>query len=375
MEHMIFKGTATRSAREIAETIDAVGGQLDAFTSAEQTCFYCQVLDGDVGVAVDLLSDIVRRSTFDAKEIDRERQVVLEEIKMVEDDPEESANEAAMASLWGDHPVGRPILGTPETIARFGRDDFVDFFHRHYDGAGIAFVASGALEHEKLERLVTEAFADLPRSGEALPRTVPMFRPGVTRVPRDTQQAHLVLGFPGIPYAHEDRYALFALNNILGGTMSSRLFQEVREKRGLAYNVYSTPILCEDSGALVVYAAVSPESVEATLEVVSAELATLAATPPSEAELEKARGNMKGTTALGMEKTSTRMMTLARQELYYHQHFTLEEVLAAIDAVTTEDVVRVAASILVPGGGNLTALGPVPDGAIGGAGRWLPAGV
>ena len=340
IEHLVFKGTERRSAREIALVMDSIGGQVDAFTSKEYTCFYAKVLDEHLDTAVDVLADIVRRPRFDAAELERERQVVVEEIRMVEDTPDELLYDMFAAYFYPDHPLGRPIQGTEETVTSWSRTALLRFFRGAYQPENVLIVAAGHLDHARVLGLVTEAFGGMESDRDATRNgRPPRIRPGmVRRTKRDLEQVHLLLGLPAYPENFEGRYALFVLNALLGGTMSSRLFQKIREERGLAYSVYSAVNAFLDTGFLMIYAATGPRRGEETVQVVLEELASLRDRGPEEGELDVAKEHLKGSLMLSLESTASRMSNLARQEIYFGRQFTLEETLARIAAVGSEQV-------------------------------------
>lgn len=361
IEHVVFKGTESRTGREIALAMDSIGGQMDAFTSKEYTCFYAKVLDEHVPEAVDLLSDIVRNPRFDADEIERERQVVLEEIRMVEDSPEELVYDLFSAHFYPRHPLGRPIQGTAKTVGALSRGRLVEFFRRAYSPGNILIVAAGNLKHERLLKLLRASFGSMPRTRAPRPESSsPSTRAGmVIRPKKDMEQLHLVLGLPGFPENFAERYPLFVLNAILGGTMSSRLFQRVREERGLAYSVYSAVNAFLDSGLLMVYAATSPSKAREVLEIVVEEMKSLREGGPQPGEIAVAKEHLKGSLMLSLESTVSRMSNLARQELYFRRQFTLSDVLRGLDAVTPASVHAMARRVFRNGHLALAAVGRV----------------
>jgi predicted Zn-dependent peptidase len=329
IEHLVFKGTETRSAREIALAVDSIGGQMDAFTSKEYTCFYAKVLDDHVEDAVDLLSDIVQRPLFDATELERERKVIVEEIRMVEDAPEELVYDLFSTHFYPGHPLGRPIQGTEGTVGGLSRARLLRYFRENYVPDNILIVAAGNVDHTKLARLCAKRFGRMTRGG-GKPRRGPRpkTRGGVvSRAKKELEQLHLLLGVPSFPERHSQRYALFVLNALLGGTMSSRLFQKVREERGLAYSVYSAVNAFADAGVMMVYAGTSPDKGDELLHVVRDELRDLRTKGPTAHEVEIAKEHLKGSLMLSLESTSSRMSNLARQEMYHGRTFSMEEIL------------------------------------------------
>ena len=321
IEHLVFKGTETRSAREIALAMDTVGGQMDAFTSKEYTCFYAKVLDEHVPVAVDLLSDIVQNPRFDSAEMERERKVVMEEIRMVEDTPEELVYDLFSSHFYPRHPLGRPIQGTESTVAGLTRARLLRFFHGTYRPRNMLIAAAGNLRHDRFARAIRRAFGSM-KPGPASPRPVTPPRPhsGIaTRPKRELEQLHVVLGVPGFPERFRDRYSLFVLNALFGGTMSSRLFQKIREERGLAYSVYSAVNAFADTGLLMVYAATSPAKGREVLRLILGEVADLGERRPDASETSVAKEHLKGSLMLSLESTVSRMSNLARQEMNWRK--------------------------------------------------------
>ncbi len=344
IEHLVFKGTKTRSAREIALAMDTVGGQMDAFTSKEYTCFYAKVLDEHVPVALDLLSDVVLNPRFDPAEMERERKVVMEEIRMVEDTPEELVYDLFSAHFYPRHPLGRPIQGTESTVSALGRARLLRFFQGAYRPGNMLIAAAGNLRHDRFARAIRRAFGGMRRGRGASPTmTAPRPHPGlVTRSKRELEQLHLVLGVPGFPERFDQRYSLFVLNALFGGTMSSRLFQKIREERGLAYSVYSAVNAFADTGLVMVYAATSPSKGKEVLRLILAEIEDLTRRKPEPSETEVAKEHLKGSLMLSLESTVSRMSNLARQEIYFGRQFSLEEMIRGVEAVSRESIHRVA---------------------------------
>ncbi len=358
VEHMLFKGTERRSAEDIAQEIDSIGGQLDAFTAKEYASYYIKVLDDHLPIAVDLLSDIVRRPKFEAEEIEREKKVILEEIKMVEDTPDDLVHEVFSQHFWEGHPLGRPILGTAETVQSFTADTLRRYFATSYVAPHLIIAAAGNVEHGRVRELITGAFHDIPHQGDSLvdqpPRVVP---PLVVRT-KELEQSHICMGTTGYPQKHDDRYVSYILNTLLGGSMSSRLFQNVREKRGLAYAVFSGLSAYRDAGSLTVYAGCGNEAVGEVTDLVVEELRGLKRTPVSETELRRSKDHLKGSLMLSLENTASRMSHLARQEIYFDRHFGLDETLAGVERVTSADIQRVARDLFSNGALGATVLGP-----------------
>jgi predicted Zn-dependent peptidase len=358
VEHMLFKGTDTRSAEDIAQAIDSIGGQLDAFTAKEYASYYIKVLDEHLPLAVDLLADIVMRPAFAADEIEREKKVILEEIKMVEDTPDDLVHEIFTQHFWEGHPLGRPILGSPETVESFTSETLREYFRGAYVGQNIVISAAGNIEHAQVRDLVARAFAALPPTGDTVPDRVPRVVPSVISRTKDLEQSHVCLGTNGYPQNHDDRYVSYVLNTVLGGSMSSRLFQNVREKRGLAYAVFSGLSAYRDAGNITIYAGCASEAVTEVIDLCVEELRQMKREPMPESELRRAKDHLKGSLMLSLENTASRMSHLARQEIYFERHFGLDETLDGVERVTGEDVQRVANDLFVNGSLGATVLGP-----------------
>jgi predicted Zn-dependent peptidase len=357
-EHMLFKGTTTRSAQVIAQTIDSIGGQLDAFTAKEHASYYIKVLDEHVPIAIDLLSDMVLRPALVAADVEKEQAVILEEIKMVEDAPDDLVHEMFSQRFWAKHPLGRPILGTPETVASFSSEALRNYFDRTYVAPNLVIAAAGHLEHRDLRGVVERGFASLP--GKAPPEVTepPAVTPGLIERHKEIEQTHICIGTPAYPQAHVDRHAVYVLNTILGGSMSSRLFQHIREERGLAYAVFSSLTTYSDAGMITVYAGCANDKVSEVIDLTLTELRELRETIVPADELRRAKDHLKGSLMLSLENTSSRMAHLARQELYFGRHFTLDQTLEYIEAVTAADVQRVAVDLFRDTGLVATVVGP-----------------
>jgi len=358
VEHMLFKGTTSRSARDIAQTIDGIGGQLDAFTAKEYASYYIKILDEHVPVAMDLLSDMVMRPALAPDDVAKEQSVILEEIKMVEDAPDDLVHELFAQQFWSRHPLGRPILGTPETVSSFSSDGLREYFSRTYVAPHLVIAAAGNLEHEKLRDLVLRAFEELPALAASTETAPPAVSPGVAVRHKDIEQSHICVGTPAYPQVHVDRHALYLLNTILGGSMSSRLFQHIREDRVLAYAVFSTLTTYTDAGIISVYAGCAAEKVNEVIALTLAEMNTLREELVPADELRRAKDHLKGSLMLGLESTSSRMSHVARQELYFRRQFTLDEMLDSIERVTEADVQRVARDLFRDDGLAATVVGP-----------------
>jgi len=359
VQHLPFKGPATRSAQAIAQEIDSIGGQLDASPAKDCASYYVTVLDEPLPRAVDVLSDLLLRPAFDPEEVAREKKVVLEEIKMVEDTPDDLVHELFTQRFWSGHPLGRSILGVPATVGPIDTATLRDYFSRVYTAGNLVIAAAGNVEHEAIRDLVAEAFADVPANGEAAPVTPPTAVPGLTVIDKAIEQCHVCLGVSGYPQQHGDRYVCYLLNIVLGGSMSSRLFQNIRERRGLAYAVNSGLVSYHDGGALTVYAGCDAAAVREVVDLVVAELRDMRDNLVSEAELRRAQDHLKGSLVLSLESSASRMSHMARQQMYFGRQFTLEDTLRGVEAVTREDVRRVARDLLPPGSLSATVLGPV----------------
>jgi predicted Zn-dependent peptidase len=358
VEHMLFKGTTSRSAREIAQTIDSIGGQLDAFTAKEYAGYYIKVLDEHLPVAIDLLSDMLLRPALAPDDVIKEQQVILEEIKMVEDAPDDLVHELFAQQFWSKHPLGRPILGTPETVTSFDSNRLRQFFSRSYVAPHLIIAAAGNLDHQALKGLIERGFADLPGGQRATVSAPPAVTRGVTLRTKDIEQTHLCVGTPAYPQAHQDRHAMYVLNTILGGSMSSRLFQHIREERGLAYAVFSNLTTYCDAGMVTVYAGCASEKVGEVIDLTLQELRELRDTPVTADELTRAKDHLKGSLMLSLENTSSRMSQLARHEIYFGRSFTLDEILASIERVSADDVRRVAGDLFQDANLVATVVGP-----------------
>ncbi len=357
IEHLVFKGTETRSARDISLLTDRIGGNLDAFTSREMTCFYARALDEHLPIAVDLLADIVRHPRFEADELERERNVILEEIRMVQDSPEDRVFDLFTESFWPGHPLGRPIQGTIETVSGMSRETVRRWFRKAYVPPNIVVSAAGHLA-AAARRRIREAFANLPGGKPARTGRPPRWRPGIVRERRkELEQVHLLLGVPALPAGHDERYVLHVLNTILGGSISSRLFHRIREERGLAYAVSSQVHTYTGAGLLSVYVGTAPRNAGEVVRLALAELSDLANRAPSDEEVDVARDHLKGNLLLALESTSSRMTRAAREEMIYGRSIGLDELTRKIDAVTPERVRDLAGRLFTGVRAGLAAVG------------------
>lgn len=359
IEHMIFKGTRKRNAFEIAKAFDAIGGQTNAFTSMESTCYHAKVMDTHLETMVDILSDIFLNSVFDAQEIERERLVIAQEIGMVEDSPEEYVHVLAGRTFWGDHPVGRSILGSRQNVLDFATERVIDFFQRFYQPQRIVISAAGNLTHDKIIDLIGPLFESIAPGNGFPERSIPQSFAKVENHPKDLEQVHMCLGAPGIAIVDPGRYALSLANTILGGNMSSRLFQEIREKRGLAYSIYSFSSSLSDAGMFGVYAGVDPQNTQKTLEVILQQMQTLKATAIDSSRLQDAKEYTKGNLLLASESVDNQMVRLAQNELHFERQIALTEVVEKIDAVSPADITAMTQTLFDANRLSLTMLGPV----------------
>jgi predicted Zn-dependent peptidase len=359
IEHLVFKGTATRSAEAIARTMDSVGGQMDAFTTKEHTCFYVQVLDEHLPLAVDLLTDILLHPLFNADELEREKQVVLQEIKMVDDTPDDLIHDLFAAQVWADHPLGRPILGTRELVNAFGRDTILSHFIEEYVPRSIIIAVAGNVTHDEVMELFGAGFNGFGRAPVTRSYRPAVITPGVNIVHKTLEQVHLVMGFPGLHHSAPERYALFLLNDVIGGSMSSRLFQEVRERQGLVYSIHSGVQAYVDTGTLYLYAASDAANFSKVLKSILKEIRDLKKTGVTEEELRRSKDHLKGSLMLSLESTSSRMNRLAKHELHLGSFLTMDAMLAAIDGVKHEEVQALITELLDEERLALTTLGPL----------------
>ena len=358
LEHMVFKGTKKRSARRIAEEFDAVGGHLDAATSREHTCFYARVLAQHLPMACDVITDILLNSLMRDDDIDKERGVVLEEIRSVEDDPDDLVVENLLRALYGDHTLALPVLGSAEIIRSVSRESLTGFRDRHYIAPRVTIAAAGQIRHEDLVKLVEPLLGGLPSSGVLPEFIAPVPLVDHRFIAKDIEQAHLAMGVPALRFDDPDRFVMLVLNNLLGGSVSSRLFQEVREKRGLVYGIYSSAEAFRDSGILVVQTSCEPAKFQETAGVVGDVIREVAAGRFEDSEVERGREQMKGGMFLALEGTVSRMTRLAASSMYLGRVLPLEEILKRIDSVTPEAVRELAARLLVMERFSSSVVGP-----------------
>ena len=358
IEHMFFKGTENRSARVLAESLEAVGGQLNAFTTKEYTCYYAKILDEDLDLAIDVLSDMFFCSLFDEKEIEKEKNVVIEEIKMYEDSPDELIHDVFSEHVWNDHPLGKPILGTEESIRSLSREKIMLFLTEHYAPDNIVIAVAGKIKHEEVVKKLSSQFGTFQRGGRRVLEGTPTGQKVERYQPKETEQMHILLGVPGLGQDDEDIYAMHIFNNILGGGLSSRLFQEIREQRGLAYSVYSYHSTYVDTGLFAVYAGTSPKNTTEVIECILKELNDIRQKGISSDELERTKAQIKGSLYLGLEAVSSRMSRLGKTELTYNRVLSPEEVVGKLEIVTLEDVLRVIGRLWQKDKISIMTLGP-----------------
>lgn len=364
LEHLFFKGTQNRTAKEIAETFDSVGGHLNAFTTKEYTCIYARVLAEHVGLAIDVLSDMFFNSLFNREEIEKEKKVVLEEIKMYDDTPDELVHDLYSQVVWPEHPLGRPILGTQETVARLTRDQIIDYYQNRYNAKNLVIAVAGNIRHEQVVEQLAGKFGNFKRKGGERTLKAPTSKASYKQLTKDTEQLQVCLGVPGLSQEDPDIYALIVLNNVLGGGLSSRLFQEVREERGLAYSIYSYHTTYIDTGLYTIYAGTSPENFEELIQTIFKQIYSLKTYGIDKEELQRSKQQVKGNLLLGKENTSHRMSRLGKTELCYNRIITVEEIIDSVNKVTSEDVQKVAQRLFVKDAMCLATIGKVQVGPV-----------
>ncbi|MDU0329503.1 MULTISPECIES: M16 family metallopeptidase [Paenibacillus] len=340
IEHMLFKGTERYSAKDIAEQFDAIGGNVNAFTSKEYTCYYAKVLDEHLPIAVDVLSDMFFHSLFDAEELRKEKNVIVEEISMYEDTPDDMVHDLVTQAAYGDHPLALPILGTEEKLRAMESEHLREYMREHYTIENTVISVAGNIDEQVID-LLEQYFGDFSNRGSSGPMAAPEFLGGLKFHRKKTEQNHICLSFPGLPIGDEKQYAMVLLNNALGGGMSSRLFQEIREKRGLAYSVYSYHSSHADSGLFTVYAGTAPRQTKEVLDLTKEILHDVSVNGITPNELSKGKEQLKGSLILSLESTGSRMNRLGKNELMIGKHYSLDEMIARIEAVTMDDVNQV----------------------------------
>lgn len=361
IEHMLFKGTRSRTALQIAKEVDQVGGEFNAFTAREHTCFHLLLLNRDLSLAIDILSDVLMNSTFRKDEFERERKVILQEISMVEDSPEELAHDLFVEQFFPKHPLGRPILGPKSNIEQMKREDLVRFFEKYYQPERLVISVAGDVDHGAVVRKLRPLLKAKWPEGKG---PVSSFRPtphfGFWWNERSTEQVHLIWGIPGPAYHSKDRFAALLLNVYLGGGMSSSLFQEIREKKGLSYSVYSTLLPFMDSGIFSVYAATSPDQVGTCLKLIEKCVNRLKKSPLPKHELQMIQNNLKGTILLSADSVEARMASIAKNEIFLGKYLNLKEICELVDQVTPGDIQRLAKQLFSNQERSILALGPLP---------------
>jgi predicted Zn-dependent peptidase len=358
VEHMVFKGTRSRSSLNIAREMDSIGGNLDAFTGKETICFNVKSLAEHVPIALDVLADLVLNPVFASPEIERERGVILEEIKIDEDNPDVLVHELFTQNFWKDHPLGKPILGTTKTVGRLDQQKLIDYHIGRFRGGNMVFSAAGDLEHDQFVEAVSQKFTGLPPGEAAHEMQAPLASARILlQNKKSLEQVQLCMGVPAPPITDDNRYATLILNTVLGGGMSSRLFQTIREERGMAYAIYSDLSPYSDTGSLCVYAGTSVNNALECIDLILAEFRNLKEVLLSEEELTRAKDQLKGNILMGLESSNSRMANLARQEMYFHQFFTAEEVIVRIEAVTAEQIQAMAQRLFVQDRIAVTLLG------------------
>jgi predicted Zn-dependent peptidase len=365
LEHLLFKGTDTRSARAIAEVFDAVGGELNAYAAHEHTCFYARTVDTDLPLAVEVMSDMFLNGVLRADDLASERKVVLEEIHMAADVPEDRVHDLFAEAAWGATDLGRPILGTEASVSAMDRDELYAFYKQWYAPDRLVVAVAGNVDHDAVAELLRNALGPGERPESRTGGSAPPFRgPVAAYETKDSEQVHLVWGFEALARQDPDRYALAVVNGLYGGGMSSRLFQEIREERGLAYSVYSGYHSYVETGFFNVYAGTQASDAATVLHIARDQAAEVAGGGAGEEEVERAKGQVKGGLVLSMDDPGGRMSRIGRSEQVHGEVLSVDELLARVDAVTTEDVARVAKRVFCGDGAVLACVGPVPGGAL-----------
>lgn len=361
IEHLMFKGTEQRSAKDIAEQVDEVGGQLNAFTGKEYTCYYMKVLDTRLDFAMDILSDMLTKSKFDSDDILREREVVMEEVKMYEDSPDELVHDLHLEFSWSGHPLGRNILGTTDSIEKFNRALVLDYFKDFYTPDNLVISAAGNLDHDILVSLVEKYFGHLRGKRSVIEQLSPALTPMRKFIGRDTEQVHLCMGTLSVPQDSPDIYAIHLLNNVLGGGISSRLFQTIREERGLAYSVYSYQTNYSDAGLFTIYAGTRPSNAAQVIDLILQSMANVKQQGITAKELTKAKEQIKGSLLLGLESSSSRMSRIGKMEITLGKFVSLDEVVQKIEQVSLEQIKQLAHDLFDEKHFCFTALGPADE--------------
>lgn len=361
IEHLMFKGTETRTAKEIAESLDAVGGQLNAFTTKEYTCYYVRVLDEFFEFAVDLLSDMVLNSRFSPEDLDRERNVILEEIKMYEDTPDEQVHDIFAQTLWQNHPLGRPIIGTSDVIASLNRDIIRQFYEDRYIPSNIIVAVAGNVDHQKVVEKIESVLGHLKPKKSTRHLEAPVPHNTVTFRKKDTEQVHICTGAAGLPLSHRNIYVLQLINTILGGGISSRLFQQIREERGLVYTVFSYHSSYHDGGVFCIYLGLSRVNVGQALDLVFKEIRDIQSNGVTDVELQRAKDQLRGNLLLSLEHVNSRMSRLGKSQMYLGKVIPPEEIVRRINSINNDQIREVAREFLVPENFCVASIGPWED--------------
>ncbi len=369
IEHLFFKGTEKRTAKDIAIEMDSIGGEMNAFTSQETTTYYAKVVDEHLPVAIDILSDILLHSKFDPLEMDKERKVILEEIKGVEDTPDDYIHELFTNTVWANNSLGRPILGTKDTVKALKHKDIVSYIDNYYSPKEIVISVAGNFEHARLIELLNASFGKLARGGAAKKEVTPDFTQAIAVKKKQLEQVQICVGCKGMHYTHEDRFVMSALNTVLGNSMSSRLFQEIREQNALAYSIYSYVTSYRDTGLLTVYAGADPSNALEVVRLVTREFGKIKDEGITPAEETRVRNQIKGSLVLSLESSTSHMSRLARQEIYFGKYLSMDDIIKGVEKVTAADVQRLARQLFTRENSSLAILGPlnkadVPDGVL-----------
>ncbi|MDI6826944.1 MAG: pitrilysin family protein [Armatimonadota bacterium] len=358
IEHMLFKGTKNRTAQQIADAFDSIGGHLNAFTEKEYTCYFAKVLAEHTPIAIEVIGDMLLNSIFDPTEIEREKNVVLEEIKRHEDSPDDLVHDIFAQTILGEHPLGRSVLGDKETVGKLTREDIVSYLRNRYTPSNMVIAAAGNLNHQEFVNQVADIFEALTGEMAEISRTAPTFHSKSSLKQKTTEQVHFCLGTRGFSHGEKDKYTLAIIDTALGGGMSSRLFQEVREKRGLAYSIGSYSISYRESGLFAAYGGTSIKSLDEVMELVKSEFASIRKSGLTDKELERAKNQIRGALVLGQESMSSRMLRLGKTELYLNRIVPLEEIIKSIMDVSPADIIRVANEVFDESTMSLAAIGP-----------------
>ena len=369
IEHLFFKGTNKRTAKDIAIEMDSIGGEMNAFTSQETTTYYAKVVDEHLPTVIEILSDILMGSKFDPVEMEKERKVILEEIKGVEDTPDDYIHEFFTNTVWPDNSLGRPILGTKETIKSLQHKDLIEYIENYYSPKEIVISVAGNFEHARLIELLNASFGTLARSGVLKKETTPGFTQTIAVKKKQLEQVQICIGCKGTHYTHEDRFVISALNTVLGNSMSSRLFQEIREQNALAYSIYSYLTSYRDTGLLTVYAGADPSNALEVVRLVLKEFRKIKDEGITPAEELRVKNQIKGSLVLSLESSNSHMSRLARQEIYFGKYLSMDDIIKGVGKVTTGQVQQLAQQLFAPENISLTILGPlskadVPDGVL-----------